>query len=150
MANPYAKTRPVNDPYEIWESANGQWKWHVLKKYKSPEAEAKDPYARWFCMVYTPFCPDGEMGDVYAREIKSQARLVKTSTPKLLHNPSSARVTVVQTEEDRYWVYVWNNIAWKQIGRWNSRKDAVQIALRIAEALRLFGISVPEVTVEVE
>jgi len=23
------------------------------------------PYARWFCKVYSPYCSDGELGDVY-------------------------------------------------------------------------------------
>ena len=92
MANPYAKTRKPDNPYEIWESANGQWKWHVLKKYKSPESEAKDPYARWFCMVYSPICPEGELGDVYAQEIKS---LAKRTFAAALANPRRKKAKVV-------------------------------------------------------
>jgi hypothetical protein len=71
MKNECGKMRTVNTPYEVW-TGNG-WTWRVLKKYKSPDAEAKDPYARWMCHVTSPFCPDGEMGDVYVNEIKSQA-----------------------------------------------------------------------------
>ena len=62
------KTRPVSNPYETWK-ANG-WMWKVLKKWQVDDAK---PYARWFCMVSSPMCPDGEMGDVYVAEIKSVA-----------------------------------------------------------------------------
>jgi hypothetical protein len=70
-----AKTRPVTNPYEIWEA--GDWRWLVLKKYQAPEKEATNEYARWFCQVVTPICPEGELGDVYASEIKGVARLVE-------------------------------------------------------------------------
>ena len=74
MKNLCAKTRPKNNPYEIWSNAAG-WSWAVLKKYKSPEAEAKDPYARWFTFVKSPFCPEGELGDTYVKDIISNATL---------------------------------------------------------------------------
>ena len=66
--NTCAKCRKPGDPYEVW--SNGSWKWEVLKKYQSPEKEESNPYARWFCNVITPIMPDGEMGDVYIRDIK--------------------------------------------------------------------------------
>lgn len=72
MKNPCGKTRKANDPYEIW-TGNG-WEWHVLKKWQIDDAK---PYARWFCLVKSPFVPDGEMGDVYVSEIKQQARRTK-------------------------------------------------------------------------
>jgi hypothetical protein len=75
-ANPAAKTRPVDNPYEVWQTPDGTWTWKVLKKYQSPENEAKNEYARWFCMVYSPFVPDGEMGDVYVKDIKGYAKKV--------------------------------------------------------------------------
>ena len=61
-------TRPVNNPYEIWVSFDGTWQWWVLKKYKGPESEAKDP-----CAVRSPYVPGHELGDVYVREIRQQA-----------------------------------------------------------------------------
>ncbi len=67
------KTRPKEDPYETWVSFDGTWKWLVRKKYQSPEAEAANPYARWFCTVITPASPHGDTGDVYVSEIKAQA-----------------------------------------------------------------------------
>lgn len=73
MKNLCGKTRPKTNPYEIWRSLDGGWEWRVLKKYQTPEGEAANPYARWFCSVTSPFCPQGEMGDVYISEIKSQA-----------------------------------------------------------------------------
>jgi hypothetical protein len=74
MKNPCAKTRPVSNPYEIWQSYCKTWTWHVLKKW---QVDDNKPCARWFCMVYTPFVPDGEMGDVYVGEIKNHARKIK-------------------------------------------------------------------------
>jgi len=63
-----AKTRDKDNPYEIW--SNGSWTWRVLKKW---QVDDNKEYARWFCFVTSPFCPNGEMGDVYVSEIKSQA-----------------------------------------------------------------------------
>ena len=72
------KTRPIDNPYEVWESADGTWTWKVLKKYQKPSKEAENPYARWFCAVSSPYT-DGsfEMGDVYVREIAFYARRIK-------------------------------------------------------------------------
>ena len=72
VKNPCAKTRDVNNPYEIWKA--GDWEWHVLKKW---QVDDNKPYARWFCLVKSPFVPEGEMGDVYVSEIKSQATKVQ-------------------------------------------------------------------------
>lgn len=74
-ANPCAKTVKRENAYEVW--TNGSWTWYCLKKYQSPEGEAKNPFARWFCDVVTPICPEGELGDVYVKDIKSVARRIK-------------------------------------------------------------------------
>ena len=68
MKNECLKTRPKDQPYEVWQA--GTWTWYVLKKW---QADDDKPYARWFCNVVTPICPDGEMGDVYVSEIKESA-----------------------------------------------------------------------------
>jgi len=74
MKNLCGKTRPVSNPYETWQSADGSWKWLVLKKYQSPEAEAKNPYARWFCCVITPMTgPSGDWGDTYVKDVVGHA-----------------------------------------------------------------------------
>lgn len=62
-----------NKPIEVWRSSDGSWTWEVYKKYQKPEKEATNPYARWFCKVKTPYVPEGELGDVYIKEIKGVA-----------------------------------------------------------------------------
>jgi hypothetical protein len=70
--NPYAKRVEPEAAYEVWEDASGKWRWFVLKKYKSPEREAKDPYARYFCAVQSPITNGRfEYGDVYALTVKN-------------------------------------------------------------------------------
>lgn len=66
------KTRKIDNPYEVWKA--GTWEWRVLKKYQNEENEAKNPYARWFCGVSSPFTyGEFELGDVYVKEIKDSA-----------------------------------------------------------------------------
>lgn len=67
-------TKKGEKPYEIWKA--GTWTWNVLKKY---QADDSAPYARAFCNVVTPICPNGELGDVYISEIKAAAVLVETN-----------------------------------------------------------------------
>ena len=68
--NPCSKTRPVENPYEIWATPDLVWRWLVLKKYQLPENEVNNPYARWFCGVATDMTYDSpELGDVYRNEI---------------------------------------------------------------------------------
>ena len=71
--NTCLKTRDKSEPYEVWQSPDGSWTWNVLKKW---QADDHKPYGRWFCFVTSPFCPDGEYGDVYVSEIKEQATKV--------------------------------------------------------------------------
>ena len=73
MKNLCGKTRPDDNPYEIWIGKTG-WEWRILKKY---QADDDKPYARAFCKVFSPFCPNGEFGDVYIAEIKTNASLVE-------------------------------------------------------------------------
>jgi len=69
MKNLCAKTRPKDQPYEVWKNAYG-WTWNVLKKW---QADDNKPFGRWFCFVTSPMCPEGEYGDVYVSEIKQNA-----------------------------------------------------------------------------
>lgn len=69
MKNECLKRVNESNPYEVWKNHSG-WEWRVLKKY---QADDNKPFARWFCWVCSPFCPDGEFGDVYVKEIKKQA-----------------------------------------------------------------------------
>ena len=76
IKNECLKTRPRENPYEVWKSPDGQWTWNILKKY---QVDDNKPYARWFCYVTSPICPPpngGEYGDTYVKDIKSQGRKV--------------------------------------------------------------------------
>lgn len=64
--NECLKTRPKDNPYESW-MVPGVGIYHVLKKYQNPEAEAANPFSRWFCYVENEY---GESGDMYAAEVK--------------------------------------------------------------------------------
>lgn len=77
MKNTCAKTVKRDRAYEVWQSLDGTWTWYVLKKWQAEDKEAGNQYARWFCDVVTPMCPDGEMGDVYVRDIKQYAVRIK-------------------------------------------------------------------------
>lgn len=71
MFNPCARTRKLDEPYEIWKSADGTWEWRVLKKWQVDDMK---PNARWFCAVKSPFTfGDWEYGDTYVKDVKSQA-----------------------------------------------------------------------------
>jgi hypothetical protein len=72
--NPCAKTVKPENAYEVWQGHG--WTWYVCKKYQTPEKEATNRYARWFCYVTSPLCPEGEYGDVYVSEIKGSAHRV--------------------------------------------------------------------------
>lgn len=70
MKNPFGKTAKIDSPHMIFKA--GSWEWRVLKTYQTPEKEAQNPYARWFCAVKSPHTyGDWEYGDVYVSEIKS-------------------------------------------------------------------------------
>jgi hypothetical protein len=86
VKNPCGRTVKPEQAYEVWQVANhplygGQWTWYVLKKYQSPEKEAANPWARWFCYVTSPYSPRGDWGDTYISTIK------EASAVKLAFNP---------------------------------------------------------------
>ncbi len=73
--NQCGKTRPVENPYEIWQSKG--WTWKVLKKYQKPSKEKENPYARWFCAVSSPYTYGSyDLGDVYVKEITNYAKKI--------------------------------------------------------------------------
>lgn len=72
--NTQGKTRKIDRPYEIWRAEEIGWEWRVLKKYQAPENEAKNPYARWFTAVKSPYTyGEFEYGDSYVNDVKSNA-----------------------------------------------------------------------------
>ena len=75
--NECGKTRSKDDPYEIWRGP-ANFEWRVLKKYQTPAREAENQFARWFCAVKSPMTYGSwEMGDVYARDVKTYGERVK-------------------------------------------------------------------------
>ena len=81
-----AKTVKPGQSYEVWQVEDhpdyaGTWTWYVLKKYQSPEREALNSYARWFCYVTSPYSPHGDYGDTYIAAIR------ETGAKKLECNP---------------------------------------------------------------
>ena len=93
-----AKTVTPDQAYEVWQSIDGFWTWYVLKKYQTPENEAKNLYARWLCKVVTPIVPDGEYGDVYVSEIKEYAH--KLDYNPLARNIPQAAVPIFPQENE--------------------------------------------------
>jgi len=82
--NPCGKTVSVDEPYEIYkdeielELAGSGFEWRVLKKYQTPAKEAENRFARWFCAVRSPMTfGSWEMGDCYARDVKTYGERVK-------------------------------------------------------------------------
>jgi len=78
MANPYGKMRKRDNPYFTIE--RGEWTWRVLKLWQGPAASLK-LYARAFCFVTSPYCPEGELGDVYVSEIPGLLTLLENALP---------------------------------------------------------------------
>ena len=75
MANKLSKTRSAAEPYAIFESNGGGIKWDILKTYKTPASEKKDPFARWFVAAYSDATGSrGDMGDDYAVNVRRYGR----------------------------------------------------------------------------
>ena len=75
MPNPFAKSRPTMKPYAIYQA--GDLVWHIVKTYKQPSSEAKDPYARWLVAAKSDATFGSfEGGDTYRNEILRYGRLV--------------------------------------------------------------------------
>jgi hypothetical protein len=95
--NPCAKTVTPENAYEVWQSFDGTWTYYVLKKYQSPEKEAENPYARWYCRVTSPLTTErGDYGDVYVSTVKQGTRHIDNP----LHRILCVKGTSKQTLED--------------------------------------------------
>jgi hypothetical protein len=69
------KTRPADQPYEVWTA--GEWTWKVRKFYKSRENTIADRYGRVLCDVSSPGTFGGvDTGDVYYHDIIHTAYLI--------------------------------------------------------------------------
>ena len=75
MANPFRKTAHIDAPYATFK-AHGDWEWRVLRTYKQPASEAKDPYARWLVAARSPNTfGSWEIGDTYKSEVLRYGRM---------------------------------------------------------------------------
>ena len=78
--NECAKTRDIDNPYEIWEChlpGIGYIEYRVLKKYQSPKKEAENPFARWLVAGKSEATfGSWEYGDMNIREIQSNGRRI--------------------------------------------------------------------------
>jgi len=82
MPNPFRKSTKTNEPYAIYRC--GDFEWRILRTYKQPSSEAKDPYARWFVAAMSDATFGSyEMGDTYKNEVINYGRLV-AATPEWL------------------------------------------------------------------
>src|SRR6266496_4690634 len=95
-SNPCSKWVEPEEAYEVWQSFDGTWTYFVLKKYQSPEKEATNPYARWFCLVKSPITPNGEYGDVYVATVKQGTRQIDNP----LHRSLCVKGTSIQVLDD--------------------------------------------------
>src|SRR5437868_3579664 len=94
--NPCAKTVTLENAYEVWQSSDGTWTYFVLKKYQSPEKEANNAYARWYCLGKSPITPKGEYGDVYVSTVKRGTHQVDNP----LHRTICVKGTSIKTLEE--------------------------------------------------
>ena len=95
--NLMGKTRKEDNPYMIFKA--GDWEWRVLKAYKSAEAEAKDPYARWFLAVKSPNTHGSfELGDGYVKDVVGAAALVYASPEAVESYPAAVKLWKPRTE----------------------------------------------------
>jgi hypothetical protein len=85
MSNPFRKGAPLDTPHAIYANPLG-WEWRILKTYKQPSSEAKDPYARWFVAAKSDNTFGSfEYGDTYKNEVVRHGQLV-AATPAWLES----------------------------------------------------------------
>ena len=69
------RTRPSNNPYEVW--TDGQFTYKVLKKYQNDDNK---PYARAFLATSSPFTwGSEELGDGYIADYQSRCQLIEVN-----------------------------------------------------------------------
>ena len=100
--NPCAKTVKPDEAYEVWQSFDGSWMYYVLKKYQSPEKEAQNPYARWYCKVTSPITPKGEYGDVYVATVKQGTRQIDNPLHRSLCVKGTSKQTLLEIGLSHY------------------------------------------------
>ena len=155
--NPCARRVPPEHAYEVWQSFNGQWTYFVLKKYQSPEKEATNPYARWYCMVTSPITPKGEYGDVYIATVKQGTRqidnplhrtlCVKGTSVKTLEEIglSTYSITDLALTDERLWQYLKLSIPPKDIAKVKRLLEEHDIAIVCIDAKDFIDLCLADV-----
>lgn len=76
------KTAALEAPHATFKGmgAFGPTEYRILKTYKTPKSEAKDPYARWMVAVKTPATYDTfDIGDTYVADlVRETSRMTMT------------------------------------------------------------------------
>ena len=98
MANPFGKTRDVENPYATYvgyHSDLGPIEVRILKRYKgSVEAEKKNQYSRWFIAAKSDATfGSWEYGDDYAGVIQSEYKLLDAEPEWLAQYPKAEQTT---------------------------------------------------------
>lgn len=75
--NPYSKSinpdKAETDAYAVYFDEATGFTTYILKMYQSPEAAAKNPMARAFTKVTSPFTGKyGDLGDTYLSQIRGK------------------------------------------------------------------------------
>ena len=144
--NPCAKRVTPEYAYEVWQSYNGTFTYFVLRKYQSPEQEAKNPYARWYCMVQSPITPKGDYGDAYVSTVKRGTARIDNP----LHRSLCVKDVSIQTLDDiglskypvtelvlrdvRLWQYLKLNIPPKHFDKVKRTLEEYEIAIVCIDA----------------
>ncbi len=71
------KTATIDAPHATFKGwgAFGESEYRILKTYKKPESEAKDPYARWMVAVKTEATFGSfDIGDTYISDVIRDTR----------------------------------------------------------------------------
>ena len=96
------KERKVDNPYEIWRSADGTWEWRILKKWQEDDDK---PYARWFCAVKSPMTFGSyDYGDVYVKDIKEFARKDEKKGGKIYFSTEGLQEPFTLSQENAIYV----------------------------------------------
>ena len=79
------KTADFDAPHATYQGMGvfGHTEYRILKTYKKPASELKDPYARWMVAVKTDATFGGfDMGDSYKRDVLTDIKTMTRTKPQ--------------------------------------------------------------------
>jgi len=78
--NQFGKSRTVDNPYAVYKMPHMNFEWRILKTYKLPENEAKNPYSVWFVAARSDLTYGSwEYGDNYIKDILNHGHLTSST-----------------------------------------------------------------------